>query len=174
MLIIIFSAINVNGERAYKLARQGKKVELSSRPVQVHELDITKKENTLLEVTCSVSSGTYIRSLARDIAEELGTAGHLITLRRTSIGEFSIENAKTLEEVKESDLISGFDALYWIKSITLDSEQKKIVEQGGWINSDKGDGYFKIECEGVFLGIGEICEKKLKAHRLLPINTEDR
>ncbi len=97
-----FSAIKVDGERAYDLARAGETVELRSRPVLIHEielLDCPDTDHALFEMTCG--KGTYVRSLVRDLARHLGTCGHVDTIRRTAVGPFDEEDAIPLEEFQD-------------------------------------------------------------------------
>jgi len=94
-----FSAIKVDGQRAYKAARAGKAVAIKPRNVTIHGLKISKYEYPKLDFTVSVSSGTYIRSLAVDIGEQLGTGAYLSGLRRTQVGAFSVLAALGLEEL---------------------------------------------------------------------------
>ena len=97
-----YSALKVNGKRAYDLARKGQTVELKSRVIHVEKLSfIEQKENgdMLFEVVCG--KGTYVRSLGRDIAKACGSLGHLSYLRRTSCGVFSIKDSFSLEKIKE-------------------------------------------------------------------------
>jgi len=96
-----FSAIKVQGERAYDLARAGEAVELSSRKVTVHGLTLLARPNpdeAHLEVRCG--KGTYMRALGRDLAMKLGTCGHITSLRRTAVGPFTEESAISLETLK--------------------------------------------------------------------------
>jgi tRNA pseudouridine55 synthase len=93
-----YSAIKVNGQRAYKLARAGKAVELAPRPVTIHELTLASYNYPLVALTASVSSGTYIRSLAEDIGETLATGAYLTKLRRTRIGKFQLTEASQLKD----------------------------------------------------------------------------
>jgi tRNA pseudouridine55 synthase len=100
------SAIKVDGQRAYRLARGGAAPGLKPRPVTVHEFTITAirpVEGGLLDIDATVrcSSGTYIRALARDLGRTLGTGGHLTRLRRTRVGGYGLEVAKTLEQLAE-------------------------------------------------------------------------
>lgn len=99
-----FSAIKVNGKRAYKLAREGKEVVIEPRTVTVH--GITNINYAYPDVTfiASVSSGTYIRSLTRDIGEKLGTGAYMSDLRRTNIGKFKLENAIQIADLSENIL----------------------------------------------------------------------
>jgi tRNA pseudouridine55 synthase len=97
------SAIKVDGQRAYRLTRAGAAPELKARPVTVYEFTITgtSRDGDLLDVEATVrcSSGTYIRALARDLGAALGTGGHLTRLRRTRVGGYRIEDARTLEQL---------------------------------------------------------------------------
>jgi len=100
------SAIKVDGQRAYKLTRAGAAPDLKPRPVTVHEFTVTAirpAEGGLLDVDATVrcSSGTYIRALARDLGDNLGTGGHLTRLRRTRVGGYGLEGARTLEQLAE-------------------------------------------------------------------------
>jgi tRNA pseudouridine55 synthase len=100
------SAIKVEGERAYALVRAGQQVELAARPVTVDRFQIVSEPRSVgdcceVEVEVDCSSGTYIRALARDLGELLGVGGHLIALRRTRVGVFTLAQALTLEELAE-------------------------------------------------------------------------
>ncbi len=94
----IFSAIKVDGKRAYKLAREGKAVDIPDRQVTIHSLELIDYRYPELRLRAHVSSGTYIRSLAEDIGKELGVGGYCSELRRTSIGERSLSAAQTLAD----------------------------------------------------------------------------
>lgn len=95
------SAIKVDGKRVYELARQGKSIELKSREVTIHEFEIIKIELPEVHFKIQCSKGTYIRSLANDFGKELGVGGHLKALRRTKIGDFSVDDAYSVEELIE-------------------------------------------------------------------------
>jgi len=88
-----FSAIKVDGQRAYKLARAGKEPNLEPRKVTIYGIENVKYDYPKLSFTTSVSSGTYIRSLAEDIGRELGTGAYLSALRRTKVGDFTLSSA---------------------------------------------------------------------------------
>lgn len=92
-----FSAMKINGQRAYKLARKGEVVDLKARPVTVYSNELTSYEYPYVKFTSHVSSGTYIRSLVEDLGEELGTGAYMSDLRRTTIGEFNITDAIPVE-----------------------------------------------------------------------------
>lgn len=93
-----FSAVKINGERAYKLARKGEKVETPTRKVTIYEIEILDYTYPELKIRSKVSSGTYIRTLGEDIGEKLGTGAYLTALRRTKIDDYSVENAEKLDD----------------------------------------------------------------------------
>jgi tRNA pseudouridine55 synthase len=104
-----YSAIKVNGKRAYAMARAGETPELSARPVHIHGIEIVSYDWPKLTITVHCGKGTYIRSLARDLGTALGVGGVLSALRRTRIGQFSVDNACTPEAL--SDPMSQADLL---------------------------------------------------------------
>ena len=93
-----FSAVKIKGVPAYKLARQGKTVELSPRKVTIHTIDVLEFEYPLLKLEITCSAGTYIRSLAQDIGKELECGAYVKELQRSRVGDFTIEDSKTLKE----------------------------------------------------------------------------
>lgn len=93
-----YSAIKIDGERAYKLARKGASFEMPSREVEIYEIEILRYEWPELEIRCAVSSGTYIRTLAEDIGEELRLGAYLTALRRTKVGKYSVDDAIKLDD----------------------------------------------------------------------------
>lgn len=96
----IFSAIKINGQRAYKLARDGKEIEIPERTVTIHSIDLLEYVYPTVKIRTHVGSGTYIRSLAVDIGEALGTGAYCSQLRRISVGEWRIEDAIVIEDFK--------------------------------------------------------------------------
>lgn len=95
----MFSAIKVNGQRAYKLAHKGEVVEIPSRQVTVFSLELAEYAYPELKIRTHVSSGTYIRTLAEDIGEALGTGAYCAQLRRTDISTWSVKNANSLSAI---------------------------------------------------------------------------
>lgn len=94
----IFSAIKKDGKRLYELARKGETTQIKAREVEITEFEITKIELPNVEFRVVCSKGTYIRSLAHDFGLALNSGAHLSALRRTKIGNFSVENAQSVEE----------------------------------------------------------------------------
>jgi tRNA pseudouridine55 synthase len=139
----IFSAIKVDGKRAYDLARAGEEVVLKSRKVQIYQLtleEIPDLDHATLSVECA--KGTYVRSLARDLAQKLGTFGHVSMLRRLAVGNFDEARAISLEKLEALshsapafDLILGIEtALDDIPALAVTPEEAACVSQGQAIN----------------------------------------
>ena len=96
-----YSAIWVKGERSYHMARQGRAAELPERPVVIHAIEVLGYQWPIARLDIRCGKGTYIRSLARDLGVALGTGGMLVGLRRTAVGEFTIERATPLNDLPE-------------------------------------------------------------------------
>jgi tRNA pseudouridine55 synthase len=133
-----FSALKVGGQRAYDLARAGEEVELKEREVTVHALAIIERIDDEITFSASVSKGTYIRSLARDVALALGTVGHVTMLRRTRAGTFGLEQAISLDFLADAakarqltrtvlPLEAGLDD---IPALPVTPEQAKLLRHG--------------------------------------------
>lgn len=97
-----YSAVKVDGKALYKYARKGEHKQAAARPIQVHELSSLGADAHELRFRCRVSRGTYVRVLAQEIAQGLGSAGHLVQLRRTSSGPFCIEQALSMSELAQA------------------------------------------------------------------------
>ncbi|GGE18157.1 tRNA pseudouridine synthase B [Polymorphobacter glacialis] len=133
-----YSALKVDGKRAYALARAGEHVELAVRHITIHSLALVATTRDTATLSASVSKGTYIRSLARDIALTLGTVGHVTMLRRTKAGPFTLDQAISLDKfaslVQEPGveqvllpLMAGLDD---IPALSIDPEQAAALRQG--------------------------------------------
>ncbi len=130
-----YSALKVNGERAYALARKNVDFELKQREIEVFEIGLVNF-NGLDEITfiCRVSKGTYVRALAEDIANRLGTVGHLIELTRVKIGKYSIENSVRAVDVKEENLISVDKMLEDFPSVLVEGDNLKKALNGACLS----------------------------------------
>jgi tRNA pseudouridine55 synthase len=131
------SAIKVDGKRAYRRVRDGEQVELPARPVtvSVFELDALRRDGgyTDLDVRVECSSGTYVRALARDLGADLGVGGHLSALRRTRVGPFCLDTARTLDELAECpglthDLDRAVATAFRLRAV--DQEQAVALSHG--------------------------------------------
>jgi tRNA pseudouridine55 synthase len=135
------SAIKVNGERAYKRARAGEEVELAARPVTIHAFEVTgiRRSGEVVDVNATItcSSGTYIRALARDLGAGLAVGGHLTYLRRTRVGPYGIESARTIDELQRECVImpiaDAVSAAFPRRDVT--EEEARLVGHGGRLHA---------------------------------------
>jgi len=130
-----YSAVKVAGKRAYKLARRGQSVELAARSITIYSLDVTRYEYPALEVLVRCGSGTYIRSLGRDLAQSLGTTAVMSQLRRMAIGPFRVEEASGVDGISreriESQLLPplvGLEEMPHVE-VTCDEVQRLLFGQ---------------------------------------------
>lgn len=133
-----FSAVKIKGQRAYDLARAGDEVKIEPRWITIHSLkliDMPDQDHAIFEA--ETGKGTYVRALVRDIAEDLGTKGHIKDLRRTAVGPFTQENALTVTDIEKlegqerDDLIAGLDlALTGLPATSLDGPQAMRIQRG--------------------------------------------
>ncbi len=169
----IYSAIKVKGKKLYEYARQNKDVEIPTREICIYSLklvNINKEENEIsFEVECS--KGTYIRTLCEDIAEKMGTIGFMKELNRLKVGDFSIDQAislETLERNKDNEnwlknnMISLEKLLKENKKIYLESKDIKRFFNGIKIHVNEEDGIYSIYLKDEFLGSGEVENNNLK------------
>jgi tRNA pseudouridine55 synthase len=131
------SAIKVDGQRAYRLTRSGATPELSARPVTIRKLELLAGRPAGygladIDVAVTCSSGTYIRAIARDLGAALGTGGHLTVLRRTRVGPYAIDAAKTLDQLAEAFQVTPLAqaAAAAFCSLRLTADQARLVSHG--------------------------------------------
>jgi tRNA pseudouridine55 synthase len=131
-----YSAKKIAGERAYRLARRGEAIELAARDVRVDRFELLQREGAFVDFACEVSSGTYVRGLARDLGEVLHCGAHLTGLRREMVGRFSIAEATALDSVDSAtELRPPLDAVRHLPSVMIDEEQREAVRCGRPIES---------------------------------------
>ncbi|MBX3414020.1 MAG: tRNA pseudouridine(55) synthase TruB [Pirellulales bacterium] len=130
----IFSALKLEGKRAYELARRGKPVELAPRPITIYKLEIVEYEYPRLKLALECSGGTYVRAVGRDLAESLGTAAVMSALVRTAVGNFTLERAMRLEELDERTLVERMappaEGLAGLGRIVLEDHEVALVLAG--------------------------------------------
>ena len=132
------SAIHVNGQKLYELAHKGIEVERKPRDIEVFEISLISFEGNKIIFSARVSKGTYLRTLGEDIAERLGTVGHLTELRRVKIHNYSVTNAITIDQIKEDSLIS-------IESILREVMDEVFVDETKTIKIKNGVSFTKNE-----------------------------
>ena len=162
----IYSALHVNGKRAYKEARSGNITSMEKRPVTITNISLVSYENGIAVVDTRVSSGTYIRSLARDIANALNTAGHLIALKRYSIGPFDESYYSDLETDNTLRILNqvckgsiNFSSSYLEPFIHGYFSPKGVITI-----SNEEDGYYTVFNEDKFIAV---VEKKGSSYKTL-------
>ena len=177
----MFSALKYNGQPLYKLAREGVKIERQEREINILELILLNYSKNIIKIEVTCSKGTYIRSLAEDIANKLGMDGYLTELRRTKIGKlnineaFSIENISILSSDKRKSCIKPTEVLVdkYPKLILLDSEVD-FIKNGQPIKLKKKlntEIYTLFTKSKAFIGLGEIDSNNLlKVVRLISTN----
>jgi tRNA pseudouridine55 synthase len=158
-----FSAKKVGGEAAHRRARRGEDVELAPRTVTVRELTVLRLDppDAYLRVRCS--SGTYVRSLARDLGETLGVGAHLTALRRTAIGGFSVEGALRPDELKDearvgSAWIDPLDAIGSLPRVQVDADGVRAIGYGQAVPVEGAlDGGPTVAAHaGALIAVGEV------------------
>lgn len=136
----LYSAIKVNGKKLYEYAREGIPVELPKREVEIFNIKLIEpiiRENNrvIFSIECNVSKGTYIRSLVRDIAQKLNTVGIMSNLRRIKQGNFSIDDCKSMDDIRIADLVPIKELLKDCHMVVVDDVLKNDVLNGKLINN---------------------------------------
>lgn len=170
----MFSALKKDGKRLYDLARQGINLELEPRPVTIYELELLDYQHPLIRFRAVTSKGTYVRSLVRDLAENLGVPGTMSDLRRTLTGGFSISQAVTLDELKKLDRSEIVDKMKRVEEVLLHFKEHhlsdsyiRLLENGVRLKDPaavKGleDGMFRIKTqENKLIGLAEYKNQEL-------------
>ena len=161
------SAIKVDGKRAYQRVRDGEDVELPARRVTVHDLTVHAVRGDEVDLSVRCSSGTYIRAIARDAGAALGVGGHLTALRRTAVGPFGLDEARTLEQLEEhfEQTPIAVAARAAFPAYDLDEEQATAVGYGRALQVDlPADGPVALFApDGEFLALYEQAGERARA-----------
>ncbi|MGZ8191191.1 MAG: tRNA pseudouridine(55) synthase TruB [Methylococcaceae bacterium] len=177
----MYSALKHNGKKLYELAREGKSIERKARRINIYQLQLLDFTNHQLTLDVSCSKGTYIRSLAEDIGHHLGCGGTVITLRRVAAGQFSLTQAKTIEQLQAMDQNSLFNCLInvdkpleAIPDVRLSEEQAVRIKYGQTISLEEPLlGMVRMYHAEDFLGLGEmLLDGKLAPKKLFNMNNE--
>ncbi len=135
----VFSAVHVQGQRAYELARRGEHVALAPRPVEIHRYDVLDFDDDSQVLTAEIEcgSGTYVRSLGRDLAKRLGTAAVMTSLRRTAIGPFAVDDALPVKDLSlamiQNRLLPASSAVLELPRLLLDDSQIDDIRHGRFV-----------------------------------------
>lgn len=130
----IYSAIKQGGQPLYKLAREGKHVDAPLREVQIYNLELLSWEKPLVKVQVTCSAGTYIRSIAHDLGQNLGCGGHISALRRTAIGDYKVQQAVALDDLNAQNwtnyLQPSDTAVYHLSRLDLSAQEAQRLQLG--------------------------------------------
>ena len=178
----MYSALKHHGVPLYKLARKGISIKRKVRAVTIHKIGLMNFDNNIAEIDVTCSKGTYIRTLADDLGQELGCGAHVIELRRTQAGVFSIDHCRDsneLEKIEESFGLSGLDkvivpmerAVEKLPEVVLAGEKARDIRNGQAVSFHElpKRGLVRLYEEGNFIGIGivnadgEVAPKRLVA-----------
>ncbi len=179
----IYSALKVNGKRAYELARQGEAPELAAREVIIHAIRVTAIRPHANEVDFQVDcgTGTYIRALVRDLARVLGSAAHAVALRRLSVGgrDLPLQSLEPLLNLREAGELAALDGLLLPVEMCVEDLPKAAVpahkviyiRHGNDIETDLDMGEYALYDDGQFFGVGESRGGRLYPQRLCRLET---
>ena len=158
----MYSALKVNGQKLYQLARKGKEVQRQPRTITIHQLECLEFGGTTAKLRIACSKGTYIRTLCKDIGEALGCGGCMAQLRRVAAGEYAIEKAVPLAELVASEdpgkYLLPVDSMFaQHRAVTLTANQEKRCRNGGSFTIDLPDGTYRTYSpNGEFLALSKV------------------
>ena len=172
----IYSAVHIDGMRAYMAARKNENVDIPPRKITIYELEYTGKSADSYGFRVKCSRGTYVRAIARDIAYKLGTIATVDMIRRTKSGCFDIKNAQKLDFL-ENLVNNGGDigkylmpvdsGLGDIPVLNLDDKDTELYVHGGFIGVARNDGYCRVYNGKTFIGVGHISDGILRPKRTI-------
>lgn len=162
----MYSAIKVAGKKLYEYAREGKKVEVEPREIEIMDIKLENYKKNEIQFSVRCSKGTYIRTLCEDIAVKLGTIGYMKELERTSINEFSIKDSINIEEIddlKVKEKIISIENVFKNKpKIDLNNRKLELFLNGVQLTYDLDDELYRVYNNNNFIGLGIIKNKLLK------------
>jgi len=163
------SFLKHKGKPLYKYARDGEFISKPSRRVNIYSINNFNYFNNRCSFLIHCSKGTYIRSIARDLGDNLGSGGHLSALKRVTQGEFNIEQSKLPSELEMKKIISIESAFQFFKEIKLNEEETKVFSNGGKLAvENQQSNFFRIyDFSNKFLGLGVIADSQLALKRLV-------
>lgn len=171
-----YSAVHVSGRRAYEIARSGSVAEIKPRTVHIFSLEFTGRHGASWHFHTHCGRGTYVRSLARDIANAVGAIATVDMIHRTRTGQFCIKNAVKLDflenVVNNSGQIKDFlintdSVLGDIPVMNLDDKSANLYKNGGFINVASDDGLRRVYFHDMFIGIGVVSDNVLRPKRTI-------
>ena len=171
-----YSAVHVNGARAYDLARRGRAVEIPPRQITIYELEYLGFDGASWQFRTLCSTGTYVRSIARDIAKMCGCLATVNMIRRTKTNGFDIKDAVKLDFLEKvfnnsgnfgANLKSVDYGLGDIPVLVLDDKDADFYRNGGFVKTDVASRMYRIYTGDLFIGIGVVCDGMLRPKRTI-------
>ena len=174
----MYSAVKINGQKLYQLARKGVEVERQARPIEIYKLELLNFTSTKFTVAVECSKGTYIRVLGEDIATALGTCGTMSFLLRTQVGSYLLNEAHTLQEIAANPqgcCAEPISAVSHLPKLVLTANQAARLTNGvrTTVNGTIDGQYVLLGPENEFLGIGKCVECKVQAEKIFQHYTLD-
>ena len=171
----MYSAIKVNGKKLYEYARQGKKVEVKGRNIEIYNMKLLDlnldEEEVVFEISCS--KGTYIRTVCENVAEKLNTVGYMKELRRVKVGEFEIQDSINIEDIRNNqdlleERIVSIEKFFNDKEkIELNDKELQLFLNGVMITKQNIEDIYRIYNNDKFIGLGIISNNRLKRDIIL-------
>ena len=174
----MYSAVKINGQKLYQLARKGVEVERQARPIEIYKLELLDFTSTKFTVAVECSKGTYIRVLGEDIATALGTCGTMSFLLRTQVGSYLLNEAHTLQEIAANPqgcCAEPISAVSHLPQLALTANQAARITNGvrTTVNGTADGQYALLGPGSEFLGIGKCAECKVQAEKIFQHYTLD-
>ena len=174
----MYSAVKINGQKLYQLARKGVEVERQARPIEIYKLELLDFTSTKFTVAVECSKGTYIRVLGEDIATALGTCGTMSFLLRTQVGSYLLNEAHTLQEIAANPqgcCAEPISAVSHLPRLALTANQAARITNGvrTTVNGTADGQYALLGPGNEFLGIGKCVECKVQAEKIFQHYTLD-
>ena len=168
----MYSALKVDGQKLYDLARKGIEIERKSRDVQIDFIEILEFDGTKGKIRCQVSKGTYIRSLIEDLGKELGTFATMTSLVRESVGNSKLEEAYTPDEIEKlyledkTDFLQSVEEFFKYPKANIDEGKNlTLFLNGNTIRHSTEDGRYRVYCNDRFLGLANVNNNLLKGYK---------
>ena len=167
----MYSAVKINGQKLYQLARKGVEVERQARPIEIYKLELLDFSASKFTVAVECSKGTYIRVLGEDIATALGTCGTMSFLLRTQVGSYLLNEAHTLQEIAENPAgccAEPVTAVSHLPKLELTANQAARITNGvrTTVNGTVDGQYALLGPNSEFLGIGKCVDSKVQAEKI--------
>ena len=168
----MYSAIKINGQKLYDLARKGETIERAPRKIRIENIELLEFDGKKAKIKCSVSKGTYIRSLIYDIGEKLGTFAVMTSLTRTKVGEETIDKSFTLSEIEnlknegKENFITSVEDYFTYPKINIEGEKNRtLFLNGNTLIFNEEDGMKRVYENDKFLGLASLKYNRLKGYK---------